>query len=231
MDSIHPTSKHIVLGGTLFSPYWTRRWLWREEAGIVGGAFSWTTWCSLDVATLPGVAEEVPVSSRSALRTSFSLSTSCPPCIMLSLFNNVAHLWDLTMVKSSSSSIGVPRWGAFAWHTTQSSRFRLCYPISNALTTICSSNCPCVFSSLVNTPSTSACVVQTSKTPSYSSNRLGGPSESESSGRTVCLYYSVAASSVNGTFWLKTLELVYTYTKSSAQDECRILRALLWTKE
>lgn len=69
---------------------------------MVGRAFSWTTWCSLDAATLPSAVGEVPVSSRSVLKTSFSLSTYCL------LFNNIVCLWDLMMSKSSLSSIGAP---------------------------------------------------------------------------------------------------------------------------
>jgi hypothetical protein len=159
-----------------------------------------TTWRSSDATALLAATREVLISFRSSSGIYFSFSTSCLPCNILLLFNNLAPLTNFAIDKFSSSFVGTLEFGAFTCCAIQSWRSHPSSPIPSHCTSPTSSNCPHVLSSSMNTPSILEIGEIVLKTSSYSWKKSIAPLEQESLDTTLCLYYSVVASSVNITF-------------------------------
>jgi hypothetical protein len=108
MDPIHPALKHIVLGrGSVIC---------RLNTAVImeGGSENGRKSIFLDHALLFGCRHLLgaygrgPCVFKVCIRDFVLLSTSCPQCLILSLFKNVVRPWDSTMSKSSLSYVGAP---------------------------------------------------------------------------------------------------------------------------
>jgi hypothetical protein len=141
VDSIYSTRKHIAMDRNSIFTSLNKALFGEGKAGLVGRTSFPTIWCSSVATVSASPIKEVPMSSRSSLRTYISFSTCTVPCNILLLFNNPAQLINFEIGKFSSSSVGAPECGAFAWCASQSWSSHPSSPISNLWTTPTSSNC------------------------------------------------------------------------------------------